>query len=293
MLLKTNGNRNLLDQITPLILTYNEAPNIGRTLERLSWARDIVVVDSFSSDETLDVVSRFPQARVFQRTFDTHHNQWSFGLKETSINSDWVLALDADYVLTPELVEELKTLQPEVTTQGYRAGFVYCINGRPIRGSAYPAVTALYRRADANYIQDGHTQRIKVAGEVKDLRSPILHDDRKPLAHWIQAQSRYMKLEAEKLLHSDSGQLGWADRLRKARVLAPLVMFCYCLFVKGAILNGRIGFYYAFQRTFSELLLSLYLIEHDLNLSPRSKGELNATNVKQTVSLRRGPDLHP
>ena len=266
----------MLDDITPLILTYNEAPNIGRTLERLSWARDIVVIDSFSSDETVEIASRFPQARVLQRSFDTHRNQWSFGLKESGIKSDWVLALDADYVLTPELVEELKALQPPPTTQGYSAGFVYCIKGQPIRGSAYPPVNALYRRANASYIQDGHTQRIKVEGEVRDLRSAILHDDRKPLAHWIEAQSRYMKLEAEKLLQSDSGQLGWADRLRKARVLAPFLIFFYCLFVKGAILDGRIGVYYAFQRTFSELLLSLYLIENDLNLSPVRKSELKA-----------------
>jgi len=282
----------VLDQITPLILTYNEAPNIGRTLERLSWARDIVVIDSFSSDETVEIASRFPQTRILQRKFDTHRNQWTFGLKESGIKSDWVLALDADYVLTPELVEELRVLQPSAVTQGYRAGFVYCIKGRPIRGSAYPPVIALYRRANANYIQDGHTQRIKVEGEVKDLRSPIMHDDRKPLGHWIQAQSRYMKLEAEKLLQSDSAQLGWADRLRKARVVAPFVMFFYCTLVKGAILDGRIGLYYAFQRTFSELLLSLYLIEHDLNLSPSPKSELNATNVKQTVSLRGGQDFH-
>ncbi len=282
----------MLDDITPLILTYNEAPNIGRTLERLTWARDIVVVDSFSNDSTLEIVSGFPQARVYQRMFDTHRNQWSFGLKETGINSAWVLALDADYVLTPELVEELRSLEPESVTQGYRAGFVYCINGRPIRGSAYPPVTALYRRSDANYVQDGHTQRIKIAGEVRDLRSPILHDDRKPLGHWIQAQSRYMKLEAEKLLQADSGQLGRADRLRKARVLAPLVMFCYCLFIKGAILDGRIGLYYAFQRVFSEVLLSLYLIEHDLNFSPKPKSEPTATNVKQSVGLRGGPDFH-
>jgi len=266
----------VLDQITPLILTYNEAPNIGRTLERLNWARDIVVIDSFSSDETVEIASRFPQVRVVQRIFDTHRSQWSFGLMETGIKSDWVLALDADYVLTPELVEELSALQPLPMTQGYRAGFVYCIKGRPIRGSAYPPVIALYRRANATYIQDGHTQRIKVEGEVRDLRSPILHDDRKPLAHWIEAQSRYMKLEAEKLSQCDSGQLGWADRLRKARVVAPFAVFLYCMFVKGAILDGRIGLYYACQRAFSELLLSLYLIENDLNFAPGRRRKLKA-----------------
>jgi glycosyltransferase involved in cell wall biosynthesis len=256
----------VLEQITPLILTYNEAPNIGRTLERLAWARDIVVVDSFSEDDTLKIVSGFPQARVLQRKFDAHVNQWNFGLKETGITTDWVLALDADYLLTPQLVEELKTLKPETDTQGYMARFIYCINGRPLRGSAYPPVTVLYHRAHASYRQDGHTQRIEVAGEVRELKAPILHDDRKPLAHWVQAQSRYMNLEADKLYRADPRQLGWADRLRLARFFAPGFMFLYCLFVKGAILDGRIGLYYALQRTFAEFLLSLYLIERDLHV---------------------------
>jgi len=262
----------MLEQITPLILTYNEAPNIERTLEQLSWAVDLVVVDSFSTDETLEIVSRFPQVRVFQRPFDTHMNQWAFGLGKTGIKSEWVLALDADYVLTPELVDELRALGTDPGTNGYRAKFRYCINGTPLKGSAYPPVTTLYRRAKANYIQDGHTQRIHVDGDIHDLQFPILHDDRKPLTHWIQAQSRYMRLEAEKLLQSDPRQLGIADRLRKARVFAPLVMFVYCLIVKGAIVNGRIGIYYALQRMFSELLLSLYLIESDLNLRRRNHG---------------------
>src|SRR5436853_6996478 len=90
----------MLDSITPLILTYNEAPNIGRTLEQLRWARDIVVVDSFSDDDTLEIISRFPQARVYQRKFDSHDRQWNYGLRETSITTEWVMALDADFVLS-------------------------------------------------------------------------------------------------------------------------------------------------------------------------------------------------
>ena len=92
----------MLDQITPLILTYNEAPNIARALAGVSWAKDIVVVDSFSDDETVAIAKSFPQVRVFQRTFDNHRNQWEFGLKETGITTPWVLALDADYVVLNE-----------------------------------------------------------------------------------------------------------------------------------------------------------------------------------------------
>src|SRR5436853_2457479 len=84
----------MLDSITPLILTYNEAANIGRTLEQLRWARDIVVVDSFSDDETVEIAGSFPHVRVFQRKFDNHGAQWNFGLSETGIATEWVLALD-------------------------------------------------------------------------------------------------------------------------------------------------------------------------------------------------------
>src|SRR5690242_284940 len=136
----------MLDQITPLILTYNEAPNIGRTLEALQWARDIVVVDSFSNDETVEIASSFPQVRVFQRAFDSHRNQWEFGLHETGIATPWVLALDADYVVTNEAVVELKEIQPDLDVAGYRAMFVYCIHGKKLHSGIYPPVTVLYRR---------------------------------------------------------------------------------------------------------------------------------------------------
>jgi glycosyltransferase involved in cell wall biosynthesis len=254
----------MLEQITPLVLTYNEGPNIGRTLARLNWARDVVIVDSFSEDDTLELAAAHPQARVFQRRFDSHQGQWTFGLRETGISSEWVLALDADYLLTDELIEELKAMEPADETEGYRARFIYCVNGRPLRASAYPPVSVLYRRARAAYVQDGHTQRVVLAGEVKDLKSPILHDDRKPLGRWVQSQTRYMNLESEKIRGTPFGQLGVADRVRKLRVIAPFAMFFYCLILKGALFSGRAGVYYSLQRMFAELLLSLCLIERDL-----------------------------
>src|SRR5437588_10693969 len=99
----------MLNQITPLILTFNEAPNIGRTLEKLYWAKDIVVVDSFSEDDTLEIVSRFPHVRAVQRRFDSFANQCNFGLDK--IKTAWALSLDADYILTDEFIDELKELE--------------------------------------------------------------------------------------------------------------------------------------------------------------------------------------
>jgi len=251
----------MLNQITPLLLTYNEAPNIGRTLDKLSWARDIVVVDSLSSDETGAMLSRYPNVRVFERAFTTHAEQWNFGLEQTGITTDWVLALDADFVLTDDAVRELAALAPPQAVSGYRASFTYCIDGKPLRSAVYPPVTVLYRRAGAGYLQDGHTQRVRVDGLVLPLTARILHDDRKPLSHWIASQVRYMRLEADKLAWAPSSSLANVDRVRKLIVLAPPLVFLRCLFVGGGILDGWPGLFYALQRATAELILSLSLIE--------------------------------
>ena len=259
----------MLDQITPLILTYNEAPNISRTLELLRWARDIVVVDSFSDDETLEMISAFPQTRVFQRKFDSHERQWNSGLKETGIKSEWVMALDADFILSPELINEIRFLQTASDTTGYRAPIVFCIHGRRLRSAICPPVTFLYRREHAEYVLDGHTQKLKLNGRVETLCAPILHDDRKSLARWFTSQKRYQQLEARKILGTPHPQLDFPDRLRRMRFVAPLTVSFYCLIIRGGIFDGRAGWFYAFQRMAAESMLSLFLLQHDLRFNQR------------------------
>lgn len=276
----------MLENVTPLILTYNEAANIWRTLEQLTWARNIVVVDSFSDDDTLEIVSSFPHVRVYQREFDSHDNQWNFGLKETGITTEWILALDADYVLTEESQAELRTLQPAPDIKGYRARFIYCVNGKRISSGIYPPVTVLYRRSEASYIQDGHTHKLVLGGRIENLRSAILHDDRKPLSRWFQAQARYTQLEAMKLLDTDPKSLSWTDRVRRWRILAPAAMLFYCLILRGGFLDGWAGFSYAFQRVLAELMLSLHLLERDLQKRSKKKleGEPFVTGVQSELA---------
>jgi hypothetical protein len=185
-------------------------------------------------------------------------------LQQTGIATEWVLALDADFVLSESSIDELSHLSPPAGVAGYRSSFTYCINGTPLRSGVYPPVTVLYRRARAHYEQDGHTQRVKVEGMVMPLSSRILHDDRKPLSHWIASQVRYMRLEADKLATAPDSSLAAVDRARKLLVVAPPLMFLRCLFVGGGILDGKAGLFYALQRTTAELILSLSLIERRL-----------------------------
>lgn len=250
----------MLEQITPVILTFNEEANIGRTLDRLTWARDIVIVDSFSTDATVAIASRYGQVRLFRRAFAGHAQQWNFAIGATNIATEWFLALDADYVLSDELVAEMAELGPGTDVNGYAAGFRYCIAGAPLRGTLYPPLIVLCRRGMARYEQRGHTQRVAVSGPIGALAGKIFHDDRKPLSRWLASQQRYARLEAEYLLGGDSGRLDRMDRIRRWGWAAPTLVFFYTLVLKGCILDGWRGWFYVLQRTFAESLIALELV---------------------------------
>ncbi len=258
----------ILEQITPLILTYNEAANIDRTLQKLTWAKEIIAIDSYSDDATLDILNAHPCVRIFQRKFDTHACQWNFGLEQVS--SEWVLSLDADYTLTDRLIELFQTIT-DSHINGYFIPFKYCIFGKPLKGTILPPRLSLFRKDSARYIDDGHTQLLKLNGLSRQLNNAyIYHDDRKSLSRWLWAQDRYMIIEAKKLLETPNRELSWGDRLRKRKVFAPFVILIYCLIFKGAILDGWRGWYYAFQRTLAELLLSIHIIELEFFRTSRS-----------------------
>lgn len=259
----------MLPHITPLVLTFNEAPNIGRTLSRLSWAERVVVVDSFSSDETIAICRRYPQVEVVQRPFDDHASQWNFGLD--LIATPWVLSLDADYVLSHELLKELTEL-PAQQMDGYFARFTYCILGRPLRGSLYPPRVVLFRRDRGRYVQDGHTQLLRLDGASGWLNARILHDDRKPLDRWFADQLRYSAHELTHLLDTPPARLNTADRIRRSIVLAPLLVLVHVLVRQRGLLDGWAGWYYACQRALAELLLSLRLLESRLRAGARDAG---------------------
>jgi glycosyltransferase involved in cell wall biosynthesis len=253
--------------ITPVILTCNEEANLSRTLEGVAWARDIVLVDSFSNDQTLAVAARFDNVRIFQRRFDTHANQWNFAIEQTNIVSDWVLALDADYVAPPGMQAELARASADSGRTGFLADFRYCVFGRPLRASLYPAHVVLFRRGCGRYEQFGHTQRLVIDGEIGRLAVKLDHDDRKPLGRWLEAQAKYAGLEAE-FVARGRGELRAIDRLRKTGWLAPIVVLLHVLLVKRCLLEGWRGWYYALQRALFEILFCLAWLERGLMRAP-------------------------
>lgn len=245
-------------QVTGLILTWNEEANIGRTLEALTSLTKIVVVDSGSTDATAAIVNSFPNTVLFTRPFDAHANQWNFGLLHCGIDSEWVLALDADYLVSAKLLNEIEARIQETTVNGFRMHFQYAINGKTISSGIYPPVTALFRRNAAVYVQEGHTQRLQLTGQTGELKHKAVHDDRKPMSRWIQSQLSYANLEAALLISTKPQKT--ADRLRKLLPMTPFIVFLYCIFVKSGWRDGPAGWMYAWQRLLAEVFIQYQLI---------------------------------
>ena len=117
-------------RLAALLLTYNEEANIERTLAALHWVPSILVIDSGSTDRTLEILASDPKVTTLHRPFDSFADQCNFGLDV--IKSEWVLSLDADYVVTPALAEEICACfqAPEpMLFAGFAIPFRYCIAG--------------------------------------------------------------------------------------------------------------------------------------------------------------------
>ena len=242
----------MIEAITPLIITFDEASNIARTLDKLAWARRIVVVDSGSTDGTLEILAHYHRVALFERGFDNFADQCNFGLAQ--VQSEWVLSLDADYELSDRLVEEVLNLREREGVAGYRASFIYRIHGRPLRGTLYPPRIVLYRVSNARYTNEGHGHRVTLSGDVRALSGVIYHDDRKPLLRWLASQQSYARLEADYLLKADPGVLSASDRFRQMAWPAPIVVFFYVLVIKGCLFDGWPGWLYTLQRVLAECM---------------------------------------
>lgn len=252
--------------LAALLLSYNEEENIERTLSALAWVPKIYLLDSHSTDATCDIARRFNNVVIEKRHFDDHTSQWNHGLLAMGIRAEWILALDADYLIPEALATEIQNVvERDSRHHAYWLSFDYAIAGKVIRSGVYPPVQSLFRRRYATFEDDGHTQRVNVQGAAARLKNKAIHDDRKSFPRWIRNQLKYSKLEAQKIQLTPSKQLSKTDRLREKSIFIPMLMFLYCYIYKAGFLDGKHGILYAFQRSIAEAFIQYRLIEERLN----------------------------
>ena len=248
--------------VSVLILTLNEAGNIGRCIASVTWSDDVVVLDSFSADATVERAAA-GGARVYQRAFDNFAGQRNHALDHIEFRHDWVLHLDADEVVTDELAREIAASIQEPGFDAYRLASKMMFMGRWLRFSAmYPCYQVrLGRKDQLRFEQVGHGQREVIgAGQVGTLAAPYLHFGfSKGLADWLERHNRYSSDEAAKgvewlrqgsgglagLFSGDpSGRRRALKRLSVRLPLRPALRFIYMYVLRLGFLDGRAGFIY-------------------------------------------------
>ena len=212
--------------------------------------------------------------------------------RKPGITSDWLLRLDADYMVEPALRDEWPALAPAVGDGGLRDR-LHLLHRRPavaglaLSGAAGPVPPR------PRTLRAGRPYREAAASTDPSRRigNRLLHDDRKSLERWLQSQSRYQAQEAEKLTTRPWSELSWPDRLRRTRVLGPIAVAVHCLLVKGLIFDGTAGLLYTAQRVTADLILSMHLLRRDLDrlLTARLPDDLRPRAERLSRRRRRLP----
>jgi glycosyltransferase involved in cell wall biosynthesis len=262
--------------ISVVILTFNEEANLPACLAAVGWSDDIVVVDSFSQDRTVDIARR-QGARVYERVFDDFATQRNFALNTVSFRHDWILHIDADEIVTPALRDEILRAIQSDRFDAYRVPSKMIFRGRWLRYSGlYPSYQVrLGHRDRLRFKQVGHGQREDLpADRVGTLLEPYLHDCfSKGLTDWVGKHNRYSSDEALATLRSRQVSR-WCDwrgllareptrRRRALKDLAgrlplrPSLRFLYMYVLRRGFLDGSAGLTYCKLLAMYEYLIVL------------------------------------
>lgn len=258
--------------ITTLILTYNEERHIQRCLENTCPISErVIVVDCFSTDKTVEICRRFENVEVVQHAWPGNQAmQFNWALDNLQINTEWILRLDADEYLLPELVAELEEKLPTMPQRisALSLSLARAYGGKRLKHGVANSVNIvrIFRKGKARYeqrIMDEHLQILE--GEVLQMKHQFIDDNRISIHQFTTKHNNYAAREATLLLDAEFGLTNSAQdetteysasvqkkREQKARYARmplywrALFYFLYRYFFKLGFLDGREGFEYDF-----------------------------------------------
>lgn len=249
--------------ISVCILTLNEEENLPACLASLSWCDDVVILDSFSTDRTVEIAKAFG-ARVYQRAYDREDNQRMFALKEIPYSHDWVFMPDADEITTDDLRDEMLAIADDPTRPEsfFRIRYKNMFMGRWIKySSLYPTWMTRFFRPDRIIRFEREEHAIPIGdGPEGRLKAHYLHYSfNKGLRAWYEKHNRYSSSEArETFANLGDGRIQWRKvfspraeiRRRGMKELSmrvpfrSLARFVYMYVLRGGFLDGLEGYHY-------------------------------------------------
>lgn len=269
-----------------VILTYNEADILGKCLESVQWCDDIIVLDSYSSDNTIKIAEQHC-ARVFQRSFDDFAGQRNYALQHIKHKHNWVFHLDADEIFTPELRQEVEEKIQHGVHLAYLVPSKMIFMGRWLKYSGmYPCFQVRLGRVDClKFKQVGHGQKEDMpADQVGVLQAAYLHHSFcKGLTSWFDKHNRYSSEEAAVAFYKlQADKIEWANcfsaspyhrrmALKKAFYFLPMrpfLRFVYMYIFRMGFLDGRAGWVYCIMLSIYEFMISVKIAEMKNDASP-------------------------
>jgi glycosyltransferase involved in cell wall biosynthesis len=226
--------------LSVVLITLNEAANLPRTLKSVNWAHEIVVVDSGSTDSTLEI-ARQAGARVFGEPWKGYAAQKNSAI--THAIGDWVLSLDADEEVSAELAQEIQgLLAGEPPFIAYRIPRLNHFLGRPLRHGGYWPDPKLrfFRRGSAQFAERPIHETMEATGPVGALKGPLLHHCYPTLEEYLEHMNRYSSAAARMLVDSGRAPRSLPALLWNA-LLNPAATFVYNYVCRLGFLDGREG----------------------------------------------------
>lgn len=202
-----------MNKISAVVLTKNVENIIGRCLKNLDFAGEIIIVDD-SDDKTPDEAKKFPNVKVFKRTFDNYSAQRNFGIDKTA--GEWVLMLDSDEEVESgfaPLVEKAIERDDAAAFKFPRKNIVF---GKWIEHAGwYPDYQVrLFKKGTAKYQRLVH-EKLEVEGETKELDAHIIHHNYESVSQFLDKLQKYTTLEADEL-YSSGYKFYWPDLIFKS-----------------------------------------------------------------------------
>jgi glycosyltransferase involved in cell wall biosynthesis len=267
-------------RISVLVPTLDEELNLSECLDSVAWADEVFVVDSFSHDRTAET-ARAHGVQVVQHPFESYSRQKNWALDTLPFRNDWVLIVDADERVTPELRCEIEQVLVSGDCDGYYLNRRFIFLGTWIRHAGwYPSWNLrLFRHKLGRYDDREVHEHVVLEGRVGYLRSDLLHLDRRGLEAFVARHNRYSSLEAAARLKAeqdapDRAQLPvslLASPVQRKRFLRervwprlparPLVLFVYMYVLRRGFLDGRAGLALCTFHAFQEFMVGLKLAE--------------------------------
>ncbi len=259
--------------ISVLILTLNEEQNLPVCLSSLTWCDDVVILDSYSNDKTEELV-REAGARFVQRPFDNYAAQRNFGLNDIEYKHDWLLMVDADETVPPELVMEMQQQlrQNDSNTTIYRMRRKDHFLGKWIKhSSGYPTWFGRLIKIGSVQVEREINEEYITDGKVGYLQEHLYHYPfNKGIASWIEKHNRYSTMEAGLAMNGELVSPAFADffsrdptdRRRAVKSLVyrmpgrPLAMFFALYIIKRGFLDGSAGFTFSVLRAYYEFMIN-------------------------------------